>query len=130
MVPGPDIQGAAGKEILAKYLAEMDINDRMQREYREGVDPKTGRKYSLTDPDMFVSRYYDRKDVQDELKRRTAYHMQNMPDPKNTSREQINAWYKQYGKYGYDPTQTPEFGAAQQPATSGTSGNVPFKVVP
>lgn len=130
MVPGPDIQGPAGKEILAKYLAEMDMYDQMQREYTEGSDPKTGRKYNLTDPDTFMIRYHNRKDVQDQLKRRTAYHMQNLPDPKNTSREQQESWYKQYGQYGYDPSQTPEFGAPRQPATSGTSGNVPFRVVP
>jgi hypothetical protein len=129
MVPGPDIQGAAGKELLAKYLAEMDVNNDMQREYRQGRDKKTGRAYYGSDPSLFVARYYDREDVQEKLKKRTAYHMQNLPNPKDTSREQINAWYKQYGQYGYDPTKTPEFGAAKEPATSGTSGNVPFRVV-
>ena len=128
-VPGPDIQGGAGKELLAKLLAEIDMQKAMRKEYTSGTDPNTGRKYYMTDPDTFTLRYYDRNDVKEQLKKRTAYYMQNLPDPKGTERSQIESWYKEYGKYGYDPAQTKQFGTPSQPATSGTSGNVPFRVV-
>ncbi len=132
-VPGANVPGPASKMLLARAKAYMDMAEERDMEYAHGTDPKTGRANYGTNPDRFADKWFANPQNQEKLKAKIGSYLSTMPDPKGITREQKEAWKKEFGDY-YDPAAALQTSAppANQPApvrSGRTPFNQPFKVI-